>query len=82
MAASLLDTEFMQYWAQLDLVEKESLLTVAKNYIHLKDGDNADALRKRIIQKECEAYLRGEGVSYNWQQVKEMAVNKQKRNAL
>jgi len=83
MAATQLDNEFMQCWSQLGLVEKESLLNVAKNYIHLKeDGNDGDLLRKRIIQKEREAYLNGQGVSYSWQEVKEMAVNKHQRHGL
>ena len=78
MAATQVDTEFMQYWSQLGLVEKESLLNVAKNYIHLREeGNDGDLIRKGIIQKEREAYLKGQGVSYSWLEVKEMAVNKQ-----
>ena len=83
MSAAQLDTEFMQYWSQLGLVEKESLLSVARNYVHLKEeGNDEDLLRKKVIQREREAYLRGDGVSYSWQEVKEMAINKQKRHGL
>lgn len=31
-----LDNEFMEYWLKLSLPEKESLLSVAKNFIELK----------------------------------------------
>ena len=83
MAVAQLDTEFMEYWSQLGLVEKESLLSVARNYVHLKEeGNDEDLLRKKVIQREREAYLRGDGVSYSWQEVKEMAINKQKRHGL
>ena len=37
MAAPSLDNEFMQYWAKLTPVEKESLLYVARNYVQLKE---------------------------------------------
>lgn len=33
MAAPSLDNEFMQYWQKLSVVQKESLLQVAKNYV-------------------------------------------------
>ena len=35
MAAPSLDHEFMQYWLRLSSVQKESLLSVAKNYLDL-----------------------------------------------
>lgn len=37
MAAQTLDNEFGKYWSRLTIVEKESLLAVARNYIQLKD---------------------------------------------
>ncbi len=37
MAAPSLDNEFMQYWLKLTMPEKRSLLSVAKNYVHLKE---------------------------------------------
>ncbi len=83
MAAPLLDNEFMQYWNKLTLVEKESLLSVAKNYVQLKEETtDIESLRKNIIQEERERYLKGEGNSYSWEAVKEMAMNKEKRHAL
>ena len=83
MAAPLLDSEFMQYWNKLTTVQKESLLSVAKNYVQLKDETaDIDTLRKKMIMEERERYLNGEGSSYNWEAVKEMALNKEKRYAL
>jgi hypothetical protein len=35
MGAPSLDNEFMQYWSKLTVIEKESLLNVAKNYVLL-----------------------------------------------
>ena len=46
-----------------------------------EEADTAD-LRKQLIQEERQKYLLGEGKSYSWDQVKEMAVNKGKRNGL
>ena len=83
MAALMLDNEFLQYWNKLTLVEKESLLSVAKNYVQLKEETtDTDTLRKNIIQEERERYLSGNGNSYSWEAVKEMAMNKEKRNVL
>jgi hypothetical protein len=83
MGAPSLDNEFMQYWSKLSVVEKESLLNVAKNYVLLKEeeGDLTE-IRRNIIQEEREKYLKGEGKSYSWEEVKQMAVDKGKRDAL
>ena len=82
MAVPSLDNEFMQYWSKLTIDEKESLITVARNYVQLKGGEDISDARRRIIQEERAAYLRGEGKSFSWQQVKEMSLNKDRRNTL
>jgi len=83
MAAPSLDHEFMQYWSKLSVVEKESLMNVAKNYVQLKQTEEgSDDARKKLIQAEREAHLKGEGKTYSWQQIKEMALNKDQRHAL
>lgn len=83
MAAPSLDNEFMQYWSKLSVVEKESLMNVAKNYVQLKEAEEgSDNARKKLIQAEREAYLKGEGNTYSWQQIKQMALNKDQRHAL
>lgn len=83
MAISLVDTEFMQYWNKLTVVEKQSLLSVAKQYAVLKgDEEKTDDLRKQLVMEERERYIKNEGRSFNWAEVKEMAVNKEKRNGL
>jgi hypothetical protein len=81
-AAPHLDHEFMQYWLKLSIVQKESLLNVAKNFVDLKEDIAEGDLRKQIIMEERERYLRGEGTSYDWEDVKNMALNKDKRNGL
>lgn len=83
MGAPSLDNEFMQYWSKLTLVEKESLLNVAKNYVLLKDEENdLTGMRRQLIQEEREKYLKGEGKSYSWDEVKQMAIDKEKRDAI
>ena len=81
MAAPVLDNEFMQYWSQLTVTEKETLLGVAKQYVQLKSEDEHD-LRKQMIMEDRVAYLKGDSKSFSWDEVKEMAKNKEKRNGL
>lgn len=81
MAAHLLDSEFMHYWSKLTVIQKESLLSVAKNFVHVEQEDISDH-RAKLIEAEREAYLNGDGKNFTWQQVKEMALHKEKRNAL
>jgi hypothetical protein len=83
MGAPSLDNEFMQYWSKLTVVEKESLLNVARNYVLLKEEEaDLTELRRSLVQEEREKYLTGEGRSYSWEEVKQMAIDKEKRNAL
>ncbi len=81
MAAPVLDNEFMQYWSKLTVAEKESLLSVAKQYVQLKSED-ADDLRKQLVMEERASYLKGEGKSFSWDEVKDMATDKEKRHGL
>ncbi len=72
----------MQYWPKLSIGQKESLLNVAKNFVGLhKETEEIDQ-RKRLIQQERERYLQGEGKSFSWEEVKTMALNKDKWNGL
>lgn len=82
MAAPSLDNEFMQYWSQLSVVEKESLMNIARTYVQLKAADDTTDLRKSLILAERAAYLQGEGANFTWEQVKSMALNKEERNVL
>jgi len=54
----------------------EAIYTLFENEI---DTDT-DTQRKKLIQAELGKYLRGEGKSYSWNEVKEMAMNKEKKN--
>jgi hypothetical protein len=51
---------------------------VAKQFVQLKSED-ADDLRKQLVMEERASYLKGEGKSYSWDEVKEMAKNKEWR---
>lgn len=72
----------MQYWLRLSLGQKESLLNVAKNFVGLREDTDVIDMRKQLIQEERQKYLREEGKSFSWEEVKEMAINKDKRNGL
>jgi hypothetical protein len=71
----------MQYWTKLTISEKESLLNVAKQYVELKK-EGGDDLRKQLVMEERANYMKGEGKSFSWEQVKDMAINKEKRDGL
>jgi hypothetical protein len=81
-ASSALDNEFMKYWPKLSQGQKESLLSVAKNFVGLQYENDPAELRKMLIQEEREEYLRGEGKSSTWEEVKDAARNKERRNGL
>jgi hypothetical protein len=49
MAEPQVDSVFMQYWSRLTIVEKESLLIVARNYVQLKGRVNASSGDTRDI---------------------------------
>ena len=65
------------------LINKESLLNVAKHNVHLsKEETDSDDLRELLVMEERAKYLKGGGESFSWDEVKGMAVNKEKRNGL
>ncbi len=51
-------------------------------YTLLTEDLDADTIRKKLIQQERDSYAKGEGNSYTWNNVKEMALNKDKRHVL
>ena len=63
----------------IDRIEDKKVEAV---YTLLKEATDSDLLRKEIIRIEREKYFQGEGKSYSWDEVREMAVNKEKRNAI
>ena len=75
MSAQSLEQEFDQYWSKLNIVEKESLLAVAKNYVQLKDDNDTERLSIEEYNKEIdEAVARVEaGEFYTHEEVVKMS---------
>jgi hypothetical protein len=63
----------------IDTIEDNKAAAI---YTLFEDEIDSDKQRLKLIQKERENYLSGEGRSYSWDEVKEMALSKEKRNAL
>ena len=63
----------------IDKIEDDKVEAI---YSLLADELDDDALRNRLIQAERTKYLNGEGVSFSWNEVKEMAANKEQRSGL
>jgi hypothetical protein len=63
----------------IDTIEDKKAAAI---YTLLEDEIDVDARRKKLIQTDRENYLRGEGNSYSWEEIKEMAIHKEKRHAL
>lgn len=75
MSAQSLEQEFDQYWSKLSIVEKESLLAVAKNYVQLKDENDTERVSIKEYNKEIdEAVARVEaGEFYTHEEVVKMS---------
>ena len=75
MSAQSLEQEFDQYWSKLSIVEKESLLAMAKNYVQLKDENDTDRVSIEEYNKEIdEAVARVEaGEFYTHEEVVKMS---------
>lgn len=73
MGAHSLDSEFMKYWLRLTSIEKESLLSVAKHYVALKDEVGRTSLEQynRELEEAMERIDAGE--FYTHEQVVEMS---------
>ena len=55
MGALPLDNEFQQYWPMLSKVEKESLLSIAKHFVQLKQENETVSIEQ--YNKEIEQAL-------------------------
>lgn len=77
MSAQSLQQEFDQYWSKLSIVEKESLLAVAKNYVQLKDDNDTERVSIEQYNKEIdEAMARVDaGEFHTHEEVVEMSKN-------
>lgn len=51
-------------------------------YTLFENEMDTDSQRKRLILAERERYLKGEGKSYSPDEIREMALNKHKRDAI
>lgn len=65
-----------QYIDSIEDKKAEAIYTLLESEI------DTDLQRKRLVMAEREKYLLGEGKSFSWDEVKQMAVNKEKRNAI
>jgi hypothetical protein len=65
MGVPSLDNEFMEYWSKLTIVEKESLLSVAKNYVHLKEEVMPVSIEQynKELDEAMERESKGEGTT-------------------
>ena len=54
MSVQSLEQEFDQYWSKLSIVEKESLLAVAKNYVQLKDDNDTERVSIEQYNQEID----------------------------
>ncbi|MGI8583513.1 MAG: hypothetical protein ACR2KX_15045 [Chitinophagaceae bacterium] len=63
----------------IDIIEDkkvEAIYTLFENEI------DAETQRKNLILQERKKYINGEGKSYSWNEVKQMAIDKEKRHAI
>ena len=75
MNTGTLDQNFMELWTKLNDMEKESLVNVAKNYIHLKDEQGRISI-EQYNQELDEAMKRmDEGEFYTHEQVVSLSKN-------
>ena len=51
-------------------------------YTLLESEMDTDLQRHKLIMAEREKYINGEGKSFSWGEVKQMALDKEKRNAI
>ncbi len=76
MTTSIIRKKLHQY---IDTMEDKK---AAAFYALLADEMDMAEQRKKLILAEREKYLNGEGKSYTWNEVKEMAMNKTKRRVV
>jgi predicted transcriptional regulator len=74
MSAQSIQQEFDHYWQELSVVEKESLLAVAKNYVQLKVDDRERISIEQYNKEIDEAVARVEaGEFYTHDEVVKMS---------
>ena len=68
-----MDQEFLQYWNRLSVVEKQSLIQVAKHYIDLKDDTAPISIEQYNAEIEDNMKAMESGESYSHEHVKKMS---------
>jgi hypothetical protein len=65
-----------QFIDSIEDKKAEAIYTLFENEL------DTDSYRKKLVLQERQKYLIGEGASHSWEEVKEMAIHKEKRNGL
>ena len=85
MEAYKVEAEFSQYWSRLTVVQKVSILNVVKYIVDPVQTEDEPVIIPEehwaLIMKEREAHYNG-AKGYTWEEVKEMARDREKRNGL
>jgi len=76
MKAANIRAELHQFIDSIEDRKVEAIYILFENEINITDQ------RKKLIQSERTRFLNGEGESLNWETVKDMALNKNKRRAI
>ena len=76
MTTSIIRKKLHQF---IDAIEDKKVTAI---YTLLEDEIDTDVQRKKLVLAERENYIKGEGKSYTWDEVKAMAINKVKRHAV
>jgi hypothetical protein len=83
MSVPASENEFMQYWSKLTDDEKQSLLSIAKQYVLQKENiTGAEDIHLQLLQEERADYFAGKRRPFSWEEVKQLAVDKEKRMAV
>jgi len=73
MGAQSLDKDFLQYWMRLSIVEKQSLLQVAKNYVELKDDSAPISIEQYNAEIDAAMKRMDAGEFFTHEEVVEMS---------
>lgn len=73
MGAQSLDKDFMRYWMRLSIVEKESLLQVARHYVELKDDSSPISIEQYNAEIDEAMKRMDAGEFYTHEDVVQMA---------
>ena len=73
MSAQSLELEFDKYWSKLTIVEKESLLAVAKNYVQLKEDTDRISIEQYNKEIDEAMALMDAGEFHTHEEVVEMS---------